>query len=128
MNRIINQDLLIDFLYVTLGILIVIIFYRLLIKYLSRKVIMPKDYCTLYDVEFPKSSGEIAFYFTTSTTREVHLFLQDLSGKTYDVVMQTFDEGGHICRFNSTTIPNGSYFYVLKTINQEIKKRIEINN
>jgi hypothetical protein len=128
MNRIFNQELLIDFLYVTLGILVLIIAYRILLRFLSRKVIKPQNFCTLYDVEFPTSSGEVAFYFTTSTQREVHLFLKHSDGTIYDVAKHSFDEGGHICRFNSTTIPNGYYFYVLKTSNQEISKRIEIKN
>ena len=128
MNKIFNQELLIDFLGITLGILVLIILYRFLIRFLSRKVIKPQDYCTLFDVEFSKASGEIPFYFTSSIDRDVHLYLENSRGERFDVVKQRFDEGGHICRFDSTTLPNGKYLYVLKTSNQEISKRIEIDN
>jgi hypothetical protein len=74
MNKVFNQELLIDFLGITLGILVLIILYRFLIRFLSRKVLKPQDYCTLYDVEYSNAKGEIAFYFTTSITRDVHLF------------------------------------------------------
>jgi len=128
MNRIFNQELLIDFLGITLGILILIILYRVLIRFLSRKVLKPQDYCVLYNVEFFVSSGEISFYFTTSIQREVHLYLTNSAGEQVEVVNQLFKEGGHICRFDSTSVPNGEYLYVLKTTNQEISKRIEIKN
>lgn len=128
MNKIFNQDLLIDFLGITLGILILIILYRVLIRFLSRKVLKPQDYCVLYDVEFFVSSGEISFYFTTAIQREVRLFLTNSAGDQFAIVDQLFDAGGHICRFDSTSLPNGEYLYVLKTANQEISKRIEIKN
>ena len=128
MYKVFNQELLIDFLGITLGILVLIILYRFLIRFLSRKVLKPQDYCTLYDVEYSNAKGEIAFYFTTSIPREVHLFLKNDAGESHNVARQSFDEGGHICRFDSKRIPNGSYLYVLKTDNQEISKRININN
>lgn len=128
MNRIFNQELLIDFLGITLGILMLIILYRVLIRFLSRKVLKAQDYCVLYDVEFFVSSGEISFYFTTSIQREVRLYLTNSAGEQVEVVNQQFKEGGHICRFDSTSVPNGEYLYVLKTTNQEISKRIEIKN
>ena len=128
MNKVFNQELLIDFLGITLGILVLIILYRFLIRFLSRKVLKPQDYCTLYDVEYSNAKGEIAFYFTTSIPREVHLFLKNDAGESHNVARQSFDEGCHICRFDSKRIPNGSYLYVLKTDNQEISKRININN
>ena len=128
MNKVFNQELLIDFLGITLGILILIILYRILIRFLSRKVLKPQDYCVLYDVEFPVANGEISFYFTTSSQREVRLFLKNSAGNQFEVVDQIFDEGGHICRFDSNSVPNDEYLYVLKTTNQEISKRIEIKN
>jgi hypothetical protein len=128
MSKIFNQELLIDFLGITLGILVLIILYQFLIRFLSRKVLKPTDYCTLFDVEFSKARGEIPFYFTSSIDREVHLYLENSNGERFDVVNQQFEEGGHICRFDSTTLPNGKYLYVLKTNNQEISKRIEIDN
>ena len=128
MYKVFNQELLIDFLGITLGILVLIILYRFLIRFLSRKVLKPQDYCTLYDVEYLNAKGEIVFYFTTSIPREVHLFLKNDAGESHNIAQQSFDEGGHICRFDSKRIPNGSYLYVLKTDNQEISKRIDINN
>ena len=128
MSKIFNQELLIDFLGITLGILVLIILYQFLIRFLSRKVLKPTDYCTLFDVEFSKARGEIPFYFNSSIDREVHLYLENSNGERFDVVNQQFEEGGHICRFDSTTLPNGKYLYVLKTNNQEISKRIEIDN
>ncbi len=128
MNRVFNMDLLIDFLGVTLGILVLIILYRLFIRFLSRKTIRSADYCELYEVEFPIAKGEIPFYFTTTKPREVELFLKTSNGDRIDIAHKQAEIGGNICRFDSTHVPNGYYFYVLKTENQEITKRIEIRN
>lgn len=128
MKNVFNQEFLIDFLGITLGILVLIILYRFLLKFLSRKVLKTQNYCTLYDVEHSIAKGEVVFYFTTSINREVHLFLKNTSGDVHIITQKYFDIGGHICRFDSNTIPNGQYLYVLKTDNQEISKRIEIKN
>jgi hypothetical protein len=37
-------------------------------------------------------------------------------------------EGGHIIRFDTNTLPNGTYFYQLRTENQKTMKRFSVEN
>jgi hypothetical protein len=39
-----------------------------------------------------------------------------------------FKKGGHIVRFESTSIPDGEYFFGLVTSNQRTVKRFKIQN
>jgi hypothetical protein len=121
MNRFFNEALLIDFLKITLAILGVIILYRLLLRYLSRKHVKKELYCTLFEVEDQPVSGEIPFYFTTQQARNVELFIETVTQETYEI-------GGHLLRFDSTSLENGTYFYVLMTENQEIRKKVIVQN
>jgi hypothetical protein len=129
MNRFFNEALLIDFLKITLAILGVIILYRLLLRYLSRKHVKKELYCTLFEVEDQPVSGEIPFYFTTQLARNVELFIEtELGVRVATVTQETYEIGGHLLRFDSTSLENGTYFYVLMTENQEIRKKIIVQN
>jgi hypothetical protein len=44
------------------------------------------------------------------------------------IANRPFETGGHLLKFDSTALKNGTYFYVLKTENQEIRKRLIVKN
>jgi hypothetical protein len=112
---------------VSLVILLLIIAYRTLLKRWSRTGLLKEDFCELYTLEQEVNAGEVSFYVTTEKTRSIRLSLCDDHAE-HVIVEKTFEPGGHIVRLDSTQLQNGSYFYVLKTDNQEIKKRMIIEN
>jgi hypothetical protein len=128
MNGLLGSAFWIDFLKITLAILLVIILYRWLLRFLNRKSIDKTRYCELYEVENPISTGEIPFYFTTEKKRNISLRLRGEDDAEIELCNQEYEPGGHIFRFDTGTVSNGKYFYILKTENQEITKRIVIQN
>ncbi|MEI8193447.1 MAG: hypothetical protein WCG64_06255 [Flavobacteriia bacterium] len=128
MNRLLGSAFWLDFLKITLAILLIIILYRWLLRFLNRKNIDSKKFCELYEVENPVSYGEIPFYFTTEQKRNISLFLRGEDDVEIELCNQAYEPGGHILRFDTVSVANGKYFYILRTENQEITKRIVIEN
>jgi hypothetical protein len=120
---------LIGVLFVSLALLVLIIAYRKLLAYLGKGAPAPKAYCVLYSLEQDPAMGELAIYFTTMVQRHVtiELLKEDLS---FLKVLKEgdFQPGGHIVRFDSTDVPNGNYFYGLRTDNQKTVKKVKIMN
>lgn len=114
---------------VSLAVIVLIIAYKKLLAYMSKGEIPNEKYCVLTSLENDPVSGEIEFYFTTDEEKLVHLELlnPDLS-LNREISTKTHKIGGHIIRFDSTSTPNGSYFYQLRTDNQQTKKKMNIFN
>jgi hypothetical protein len=124
-----NEALWIDFLSITLVILLAIIVYRFLIRFLSRKHINTEKYCTLFDVEDQPVRGVIPFYFSTKIARNVEFVLESAEGcRVANIANQAFEAGGHLLKFDSSALKDGTYFYLLRTENQEIRKKLVIKN
>jgi hypothetical protein len=117
-----------DILFYSFIILFIIILYRLLIKRLSRGRYVQEHFCVLYPLDINPSSGEIPLYFTTELVKSICLTIENEEGTIQELVNEEFGVGGHIVRFDSTTLPNGLYFYCLKTDIQETKKKFRITN
>ena len=116
-------------LYTSLAVLILVIAYKKLLKYLGKGSIPIEDYCVLYGLETHPTKGEIEFYFTTNRKREIILELLNDDLSTYlNIQEKEVNEGGNIIRFDTKTIPNGTYFYQLRTENQKTMKRFSIEN
>ena len=123
------SDVSIGMLWVSLVVLVIYIGYKKLLKYMSRGSIDHESYCELYTVEDNPISGEMSFYFTSNEIKKCEMSIYDLS---MDIRIDLFNKecllGGNIIRFDSTKLPNGEYFYQLKTANQKIEKKITIFN
>ena len=129
MNRYFNEALGIKFLSITLVILLLLILYRVLLRFLSRKHVKTEDYCTLYTVEDQPVTGVIPFYFSSNQARNVLLFLETGSGELVATLKdELFEAGGHLVRYDCTQLTDGVYFYVMKTENQEIRKKLLIQH
>jgi hypothetical protein len=115
-------------LFATLMVLLVIIGYRLLLNRLSRNRVRQEEYCVLYSLEHQPSSGEVEFYFIAPHEQEVEFVI--LKGKECIKTIGTgsYSKGGHIIRFDTNEIPNGDYFYGIKTNMQETLKRMRVKN
>lgn len=117
-----------EFMFITLGILVVIILYRFLLKRLSRGRVRQEEYCVLYSLETNPASGEIEFYFVTPAARVITFSIWKLDEKVRELASKEFSKGGHIIRFNSNELENGEYFFGIETSNQKTIKRFEIRN
>ncbi len=113
----------------TLALLVLIIAYKKLLAYLGKTSIPQEDYCVLYGLETHPASGIVEFYFTTTKKRNVILELlnDDLSPRSI-IQEKEASEGGHIIRYDTNNLPNGTYFYQLRTENQKTMKRFSVAN
>lgn len=121
---------LVGILFVSLALLILYIAYKKLLQYLGKGSVVVDDYCILYPVETNPVQGELEIYFTTSKSKivSIELLHNDFSLHTKIIENKTFEEGGHIVRFDTQTISNGMYCYALVTDNQKTIKKVEIQN
>jgi len=114
---------------VSLAVLVFIIAYRKLLKYLGRGTPNKEEYCVLHELEIHPAKGEVEFYFTSDSKRKVTLeLLNDDLSFFYTIQEKDIIEGGTIVRFDTKKIPNGTYFYQLRTDNQKTMKRFTIEN
>ena len=61
----------------SLGVLLVVIIYRRILRSLNKGSIDKDDYCELYSLEIEPASGELPFYFTSAKEKPVTLLLLD---------------------------------------------------
>lgn len=114
---------------VTLAILVLVIAYRKLLGYLGKGAPVKEHYAVLFGLENNIVKGEAEFYFTLEKPRHVAFWILDKQMNDLVLVKEEdFSNGGHIVRFDSTTLPNGVYFYGLKSDNQKTIKRMQIDN
>lgn len=123
------SKVLIGILFVSLILLVLYILYRKVIAYIGKDAPVMNDYCVLYNLEKNPVVGEMEIYFTTKLPKTViiEILNSDMSLHT-TVEEKEYKEGGHIIRFDSTKIPNGNYFYGLRTENQKTIKKIVVQN
>ena len=116
-------------LYATLGLLVLSIAYKRLLKKLNKGAISGDDYCVLYALENDPVSGEVEFYFTSEKEREFKLLILDESMVDLTIVAERIaSPGGNIVKFNTTTLKNGDYYFCLKTVNQKTMKKMHVLN
>ena len=122
------MERLLDFLVITLFIVIGIILYRLLLRRLSKGKVDMDTFCTFYSLEKNPVSGEVEFYFVSPDMIKVEFSIWKENDKIVELKNDYFKKGGHIVRFDSTTLPNGEYFFGLVTSKQRTIKRFKIQN
>lgn len=124
-----TSKIVIGILCVSLALLVLIIAYRKLLAYLSKGRITSEKYCILRSLDNEKVKGEVEFYFTCEEPKNVTIEIlnNDFSLNT-QVKSGDFSVGGHIIRFDSTSISNGAYMYQLRTDNQKTSKKFFVEN
>ena len=123
-----TYQILKDVLFYSFVILFIIILYRLMINRLSKGRHIRENFCILYPLDINPSSGIIPFYFTTEIAKKIVFTIESEDNKVIEIANREFETGGHILRFDSTSLPDGLYFYCLKTDVQESKKKFRITN
>lgn len=113
-----------SFLAISLIVLLGIILYRKLLQYLSRNRIRTEEYINLYDLELSTVSGQIEFYFILPTSKFVQFEILDSNWqKILELAAKEFEQGGHIIRFDSSSISPGIYYYGIRTEGQVLHKK-----
>jgi hypothetical protein len=119
----------ITFMFVTLAVLIGMIIYKRVLGKMRQGEVSLNDYCVLYSLERNEQTGELEFYFTNEQPKHVVFeILSEAEEVLHTLTDQEYKKGGHIIRFDSKELANGTYFYQLRTSNQQTKKRMVINN
>ena len=120
--------MVVDVLVVSLIVLSIIVGYKLILKWLSKGRVDSEKYCTLYSTEEFQVQGEVEFYF--QCPKEMHVDFKIWLGddKEISVASRTFESGGHIIRFDSTSLENGIYTFGIETESQKTVKKFEIQN
>jgi len=123
------SEILLGILYVSLGLLLVVILYRKLLSFLGRGSVVKADYCELSALEENPASGELTFYFTTNNDVQFRLLILDDDLNEISCVSEKkATKGGNIIRFDSTQIVDGKYYYALVTDKQRSMKKMTIKN
>jgi hypothetical protein len=116
-------------LYVSIAVIIIYILYKRLLRYLNKDVPEKVNYCELSSLESNPAKGELEFYFTANEKCTV---VFEILNANYAVIEQLlekeYEAGQHIIRYDSTQLTNGSYYYQLRTANQQTMKKMNIEN
>ena len=116
-------------LWVSLSILILVIAYKLLLRFMNRDAVNQADFCELYSLEIEPASGVLPFYFTSEKVKNYRLLILDSGmNEILEIENKECKIGGNIIRFDSTELNNGAYFYCLKTENQKVVKKMQVMN
>jgi hypothetical protein len=122
------MERVIEFLVITLLILLAIIAYRYLLKYLSRGRVNPAQYCELYSLDQEPAFGEVSFYFVCPEVTELSFKIWDADKVVRELTQKEYEQGGHLIRFQTSELPNGTYYFGIETTKQKTQKRFTILN
>ena len=122
-------DVLTGILWTSLVLLVVVIAYQRILKFLSSGSVNHEEFMKLYELEYSEVSGEVPFYFTSPVEKEFSILILDKDMKEIkEVIRQKSKVGGNIIRFDTKALPNGSFFYCLKTDNHKVMKKMTVKN
>jgi hypothetical protein len=123
------SDIIMGILWVSLSILILVVAYKLLLRFMNRDAVNQADFCKLYSLEIEPASGELPFYFTSDKVKHYRLLILDSDmNEILEIENKECKIGGNIIRFDSNELNNGAYFYCLKTENQKVVKKMQVMN
>ena len=122
------MDKIIEFLVATLLILLVIIAYRFLLRYLSRGRVNQALFCELYTLDHEPASCEVSFYFVCQETTFVTFAIWKGDAIIKQLTSQEYEIGGHLLKFQTSEIENGVYYFGIETTKQKTQKRFTVQN
>lgn len=122
------MERIIEFLIITLLILLAIIGYRYLLRYLSKGNVNQAMFCELYSLDHEPASGEISFYFVCPDLTFVTFCIWKGDDIIKQLTSQEFEKGGHLLKFQTAELANGVYYFGIETTRQKTQKRFTIEN
>lgn len=115
--------------WVTLGLLILFIIYRLIVIRLKRGRIEKELYLVLHPIEKDPASGIVPIFIEMHTPMEVEVSVFSVDLQLNRIIEnRSFNKGGSIIQLDTREFENGFYFYQAKSNNQKTRKRLEIRN
>lgn len=122
-------QLIVNVTWVTLAVIVAIILYRLLLRKMKKSVMDNRGFIILHRSEKEPAFGDLQLYFTAENPGSAVFRLYEKSGEKEWILFDgEFKEGNTIVNFDTTTVPNGWYYYEVKTENQKTFKLLEIKN
>ncbi len=122
------MEMIIEFLIATLIILVAIIAYRFLLRYLSKGNVDQAQFCELYSLDHEPASGEVSFYFVCPSTTHVTFHIWKADEVVLQLTDKEYEQGGHLLKFQTAELPNGTYYFGIETSKQKSQKRFRIQN
>lgn len=123
------QQTLSTILWITLGILIFFIAYRLLVRRLKQGRIEKELYLVLHPIEKDPATGIVPIFIEMHNPMEVEVSVFSTDQKVNKIIeSKTFNKGGTVIQLDTREFENGFYFYQAQTVNQKTRKLIEIKN
>ncbi len=122
------MERIIEFLVITLLILLAIIAYRYLLKYLSKGNVNQALFCELYSLDHEPAMGEVSFYFVCPETTFVTFCIWKGDEVIKQLTSKEFEKGGHLLKFQTSEIENGVYYFGIETAKQKTQKRFTVQN
>lgn len=116
-------------LFTLLAVFVLYIAYRELLRRFGKGRVPNEQYAVLYGLEHMPVSGEVEFYFTISQPKRLAFEILHSDMRELQVLAdREFEPGGHIVRFDTTVLPEGVYFYCLRSDNQKTMKRMQVQH
>jgi hypothetical protein len=122
------MEMIIEFLVATLIILVAIIAYRFLLRYLSKGNVDQAQFCELYSLDHDPASGEVSFYFVCPNTTHVAFYIWKADQVVLELTNKEYEKGGHLLKFQTSELPNDTYYFGIETSKQKSQKRFTIRN
>jgi hypothetical protein len=122
------MEMIIEFLIATLIILVAIIAYRFLLRYLSKGNVDQAQFCELYSLDHDPASGEVSFYFVCPNMTHVAFNIWKADQVVLQLTNKEYEQGGHLLKFQTSELPNGTYYFGIETSKQKSQKRFTIQN
>jgi hypothetical protein len=121
--------LVLNLTWISLVILVIIIVYRLVLRRMKRSMIDNTQFLVMHSVEKSPAYGAIQFYFQAEQAGHAVFRLYD-KAETMEIILLdgAYKKGNTIIDFDTTQLPNGLYFYELRTENQKTSKLMEVKN
>ena len=117
------------FMLVSITIIIAFLAYRKVLNNMKKGGMNLEKYCVLYSLEKNQQTGELEFYFTNEEPKHVTFEILSENNEVLETLAdQEYKAGGHIVRYDSTRLSNGTYFYQLRTDNQKTAKKMIVQN
>ena len=123
------QDVALKGLWITLGVLVFVIVYRLVLRRMKRDIPDLSSFIILHPLEMDPAYGEVEFYFTMEDNQFVNFSVFDKDGSLIEEFYnKEMEAGPHIVKFDTTNVSNGKYSFNIKTDKQHTMKFFEIKN
>lgn len=117
---------ILGFLYVSLAILVLVIAYRKLLKYLGKGKEPSKSFLEVHSPEIDNKKKQTTFYIVATETQKYKLSLLNINHDYIELIKEGEAQvGGNIIRFDHANVTPGKYFFEVTTEDQKTTKRID---